>query len=490
MPVRKWLSVICGPETIQTPSGVIDPVKIWEFGTGLTATIDSVTSKMTLAASGGSVPGSTTQLIYNNAGAFAAASWLVTASGYLGIGTGTIATSGTGIRMGAGDGVYFRAASDNVAGLLFFGSTLYIGTNSSSAFQADTTDVRAATTVYLGVGSGGQIQLNSTGIDFAPAGSTVGMRFVPTAGNVATTGAIRLSAASSLITTRNTSNTINANVYFYDGGSSQFYGDTSNNVTSSFFYGSSEASLGNNSGAGGTYFRAQGAATTLGGYISNVLKFQVTSAKVSISNPLIGETTTSSPYSAHGAVSHTFAADTDYTITAAQYALDIIAFVTGSWTATHTVTLPHPASLALAYYQTIHNATLYKMTVSTGTGTAVVLYPGQKARLYVTSNGVEFATTRLVAAVTSKLDANLPYTMLAGDEVLHVSDTLTAARTVTLPATPVTGQQHRVKFSGLGGFLGTISGGANNIDGASAVYATADYQSFLFIYTGSEWSQF
>jgi hypothetical protein len=107
--------------------------------------------------------------------------------------------------------------------------------------------------------------------------------------------------------------------------------------------------------------------------------------------PIIGEVSASSPYSVHGGVSHTFASDANYTVTAAQYAYDCLIFVTGSWTTSHTITVPAPASLAAGYYKTIINTTSYTITVSTGTGTTRNVASGQSQRFWIDSTGVRFA---------------------------------------------------------------------------------------------------
>ena len=81
------------------------------------------------------------------------------------------------------------------------------------------------------------------------------------------------------------------------------------------------------------------------------------------------------------------------------------------------------------------------------------------------------------------------YTAVAGDRIL--ADTGAGAWTLTLPASPVEGQQ--VQVADHGGDWGTnnltIDGGAADIDGAGTLVASTDGGMFTLIYEGAEWKQ-
>jgi hypothetical protein len=63
--------------------------------------------------------------------------------------------------------------------------------------------------------------------------------------------------------------------------------------------------------------------------------------------------------------------------------------------------------------------------------------------------------------------------------------------TVSLPASPSTGQVHYIKDSGgnaSGGTPITIAGNGNNIDGNATIEIRRQYGSFTVIYNGTEWN--
>lgn len=101
--------------------------------------------------------------------------------------------------------------------------------------------------------------------------------------------------------------------------------------------------------------------------------------------PIVGF---SSVYGVHGSVTHTFASDANYTVTAAQYIYGTIEFATGVITAGRTVTLPHPATDSVGYEKLIVNSTNQTLTISTGTGTTRTLATNLGRRFRFTSAGV------------------------------------------------------------------------------------------------------
>lgn len=81
-------------------------------------------------------------------------------------------------------------------------------------------------------------------------------------------------------------------------------------------------------------------------------------------------------------------------------------------------------------------------------------------------------------------------TGLASDDLILVNKTVGAATIVTLPATPATGQIIVVKDAKGDAFTNniTVSAAAGNIDGLTSFILTQNYQSFTFIYNGTEWN--
>jgi hypothetical protein len=107
-------------------------------------------------------------------------------------------------------------------------------------------------------------------------------------------------------------------------------------------------------------------------YVGAVEAIYINSTAIQVGKPIIGNTTATSPHGVHGGFTFIFLADADYTLTAAQYAMDFCQFETGAWTASHKAIFPHPATQAAGYYKTIFNNTLYGITISTGTGLEVL----------------------------------------------------------------------------------------------------------------------
>ena len=109
---------------------------------------------------------------------------------------------------------------------------------------------------------------------------------------------------------------------------------------------------------------------------------------IEVSKPVVGYATASSPYGVHGGVTHSFASDANYTVTAAQYAYDMLQLNTGSWLSGHDVTFPQPATQAAGYYKTIKNASAYTATIKCGGADSVAMATGVRQRLWFEANGV------------------------------------------------------------------------------------------------------
>lgn len=196
--------------------------------------------------------------------------------------------------------------------------------------------------------------------------------FLSVGATPATTGAVRL-ANGSIIKARDVGNT-NDRVICDVTSSNEIFIGTDSGFTATQW---------------GTMRIAAGSPIIIGTTVYQNL--HVDSAALKTLYPIIGYSGDNSPYSVHGGVAHTFAADTNYTVTAAQFALDRLRFNTGSWTTGRTVTLPHPASVAVGYYKTIFNNTTQTITVSTGTGTTKTLATTLAQRFWFDSDGVSFA---------------------------------------------------------------------------------------------------
>lgn len=189
-------------------------------------------------------------------------------------------------------------------------------------------------------------------------------------GNIAATGNMRMQNTHS-IRMRNAANSADATVCQYSAGDTMFIGLDSAYANQAF-----------------AIIMAASSSMYLG--IGSTFYFQLTGGNTESSKPIIGSGTYSSPYGVHGKVTHTFAADSNYTVTAAQYKFQILHFITGSWSVGRTVTFPHPASEAVSYEKTIYNNTAYTMTVSTGTGTTQTIPTGQANRFWFSNAGVNY----------------------------------------------------------------------------------------------------
>ncbi|HDR8950741.1 TPA: hypothetical protein QDA82_001017 [Burkholderia vietnamiensis] len=101
---------------------------------------------------------------------------------------------------------------------------------------------------------------------------------------------------------------------------------------------------------------------------------------------------------------------------------------------------------------------------------------GQRVKSIFAAGGFAIGTTTKTGA----------YTATANDYTIRADGT-TAAFTVTLEASPITGQVHIVKKVDSSANAITVSGNGKNIDGAASVSLTAQYQSTRVQYNGTAW---
>jgi hypothetical protein len=223
------------------------------------------------------------------------------------------------------------------------------------------------------------LEVNASGVDFFQSGSSVGIRFAPTAGAVATTGDMR-GRSGFTIYARNAGNSANYKLLDSNADGNMYVGAAAVGLImgdSTTLYTVLDSA---SAGAGGVYTRVAG-----------VNKVLVTSTEVRVSVPTIGDESNSSPYANDGYVTHAFAADANYTVPASQYKYRCLRFDTGSWTTGRTVTFPNPATDALAYCKWVFNNTSQTMTVSNGGGgTTRTLTTGQADWFLIANNNVYY----------------------------------------------------------------------------------------------------
>lgn len=128
------------------------------------------------------------------------------------------------------------------------------------------------------------------------------------------------------------------------------------------------------------------------------------------------------------------------------------------------------------------------LNLTSGTGTTagtVNLQVGGSTNASVTDSKFVFnkGKRRNVTSVTSA------YAVQSSDDYLAV-DSTTAPFTITMPSAPTTGDEYQFKdVTGKAGINNVnISGNGNNIDGVPNWTLNTAYESFVFTFTGSQWS--
>ncbi len=265
--------------------------------------------------------------------------------------------------------------------LLWYNGTRFVRLARGTANQVLTTNA-GATDIAWAAAAGGSSSTGSAGqVDYADGSGgwtaatnvLAGSGFISfTSGTLSTVGALRFATgARVLLGARDTGNANDLSMIEMDASDGLYIGTNSGFNAAKQAVGVSvyaNISVGIGIG-GGTYLNI---------YNGNVESFK----------PITGSPGGLTPYSVHGGVLVTPGADANVTLTAAQYAMDMIKCAKGSWTLGHTLIFPAPASIAVGYYKTIWNNSTFTLTVSTGTGTTKTLITGDSQRFWFDDGGV------------------------------------------------------------------------------------------------------
>ena len=129
----------------------------------------------------------------------------------------------------------------------------------------------------------------------------------------------------------------------------------------------------------------------------SVVAIQLASAATLTGKPIIGNSAEISPWSCHGGIAFSTTANADYTVTAAQYAYDWLEVTTSTWSVSRTMILPAPATKAAGYYKYVFPTTGgHDITVSTTTGTTVLVPYPYTQRLWIDDTGVRKADVAIL----------------------------------------------------------------------------------------------
>ncbi len=136
--------------------------------------------------------------------------------------------------------------------------------------------------------------------------------------------------------------------------------------------------------------------------------------------------------------------------------------------------------------------TANQITASPTTGAVILSIPATfiapgsiESTTTLKSDGIFTTGSGQVVKVTAP--GAYPYTVLTSDFLIIVDSSV--ARTVTLPAAPVTGQYYRIKDNAGSAAANniTISGNGKNIDGAASQTINQNYGSVDLIYNSVQW---
>lgn len=112
--------------------------------------------------------------------------------------------------------------------------------------------------------------------------------------------------------------------------------------------------------------------------------------------------------------------------------------LTGTLTGNRAVTMPDTAERVFVVEDaTTRTSSNYTLTIKTVSGTGVTLPVGGKALVY--SDGTNINQGLITKGYNTITDSNSPYTAVANDQIL--ANTSSGTITVTLPATPSTGDE-------------------------------------------------
>jgi len=150
------------------------------------------------------------------------------------------------------------------------------------------------------------------------------------------------------------------------------------------------------------------------------------------------------------------------------------------------------SAISVSTNLTISDSIIQSSNTNAITGAGTVVFSGLS--FTGTSHTINTTTQTNKFFIPGAMNTVLPagdYTILGSD--MFVGATSSAARAITLPASPVAGQQHIVKdITGSAGTNNiTVSGNGSNILGATsaATYVmNVNYGSTTFVYTGTVWA--
>jgi len=135
-------------------------------------------------------------------------------------------------------------------------------------------------------------------------------------------------------------------------------------------------------------------------------------------------------------------------------------------------------------------------SISSTNSTAVINGAGtlKYANLAFPSTGSNITATTQIPLITSNnalkvvIPGAYPYTIITQDALIPVDTSV--ARTVNLPASPSSGEQHTVKDNTNGALVNniTVSGNGNNIDGIASQAIITNGGALTVAFNGTQWN--
>ena len=146
-------------------------------------------------------------------------------------------------------------------------------------------------------------------------------------------------------------------------------------------------------------------------------------------------------------------------------------------------------SVSVSGQANLNNCTISSTNTNAITGAGTIKFSNisyENSAVVNTTTQVPFVISNNAIKVTAP--GAYPYTVLATDEVVIVDTT--SARTINLPASPVTGQKHNIKDNtgSAGANHITISPAAGNIDGAGSLTISTNFGFTNLVYNGTQWN--
>lgn len=146
------------------------------------------------------------------------------------------------------------------------------------------------------------------------------------------------------------------------------------------------------------------------------------------------------------------------------------------------------SAISISSSYSLTNCNIASSNTNAITGAGTLLYAG--LAFYSTSSTINTTIQTPQVYSNDALKVVSPagsYTIVPQDAVILVDTT--AARTITMPASPTTGEKHIIKDAtgGAAAFNITVAGNGHNIDGATSFTMSANWQSVTLVYSGSQW---